>query len=82
MGFILGLGIFVIMALIVTFTTILIYCLTEDNNKDNYVKGSIIVAMSILIFIISITLGYFINNPEKFGYQKIEEKVIEEAEEK
>ena len=77
MGFILGLGIFVIMVVIVAFITISIYCLSDD--KDN-IEGSVIVAMGVIIFIISITLGYFINNPEKFGYQKIEEKVIEEAE--
>ena len=81
MGFTLGLGIFVIMALIVTFTAMLIYCLSKNDNKDDYTEGCIIVAMGIILFIISIILGYFINNPEKFGYQKIEEKVIEEVEE-
>lgn len=79
MGFILGLGIFVIMALIATLASILIYCLFKD---EDYLEGSIIVAMGIIIFIVSIILGNFIDNPEKFGYQKIEEKVIEEVEEK
>lgn len=79
MGIILGLGIFVIIALIVTLTAIIFYCLSKD---EDYLEGSIILAMIIVIFIISVILGNFIDKPEKFGYQKIEEKVIEEVEEK